>query len=379
MFRLNRLLRPRVLAVRATSDRGAVAVLTAVLLSAALIGFAVIAVDVGAAYDEHRQVRNGADAVALTVARSCARTTCDATTSATSANGQVANGNAIDGSTTVTRVCGTAPGLAACPTRTSAGSPLATCSTTAPTTRYVEVWTRTRTDRGGTGIDPAFAPRPTTVTACARAAYGTPRALVSGLPITISRCWLANYRTAHGGFAPSPPYSPNASAFASWESTVVLHQNSNNCAVSSAGKNAPGNFGYLDDGGAGPCQAYTEVNSTVGGDTGNGNPANRGCSDAYLRNLLNTVVYLPVFDPDATTGTGTNVEYTIVGYAAFYFTGWKLSSTENRSTVSGQVPCSNPNTCISGFFTRGLVPAPGPIDFTADSSQYGASVAALVP
>ena len=51
-------------------ERGASAVLVAILL-VPLLGFAAIALDVGALYVERGQLQNGADAAALAIAQDC--------------------------------------------------------------------------------------------------------------------------------------------------------------------------------------------------------------------------------------------------------------------------------------------------------------------
>ena len=340
-------------------DRGAVAVITAIFLSLTLFGLGMFAVDYGQAYDEHRQLRNAADAAAVAVAQSCARSTstttpCTAGTSGSSLAGLAANANSDDNATVIDRVCGTAPGLPVCPAPAPGGSVLSTCPP-APSSGpfYVEAWTRTGTPDGKNSLDPLFATAPTVVRACARAAYGAPRTMTSFLPITVPACMVVDYKADHEpDFAPLPPYSPNDQAYASYEVPVYL-KGGPSCK-SSAG---PGNFGWLDTNGTVPCQTVSIVNNTVGGSPGNGNPGSRGCSDAYMTSLLGTVIYLPVYT--ASSGNGANLTYTVGGYMGLYFTGWSLSGSSHASTITGKSPCGKPNTCISGFFVRGLLPTPG--------------------
>jgi len=52
-------------------DRGAVGIFTAIVVIV-LFGFMGLAVDVGAMYDERRQLANGADAAVLAIAEDCA-------------------------------------------------------------------------------------------------------------------------------------------------------------------------------------------------------------------------------------------------------------------------------------------------------------------
>ena len=80
---------------------------------------------------------------------------------------------------------------------------------------------------------------------------------------------------------------------ARYEEAIVLHTGGqgDEC-TDSAGKKAPGNFGYIEDGSA-ACPVVTQVNSTIGGDTGNA--LTRQCDTSYMTGLIGTVVFLPVF------------------------------------------------------------------------------------
>ena len=58
------------------------------------------------------------------------------------------------------------------------------------------------------------------------------------------------------------------------------------------------------------------------------------------------------------TGNGDNAYFHRAGYAAFYLSGYNMNVTGGipnfrRSLVSGNKPCGNPNTCISGWFVTG--------------------------
>ena len=68
----------------------------------------------------------------------------------------------------------------------------------------------------------------------------------------------------------------------------------------------------------------------------------------------------------ANKATGTNTYYHIMGYAAFYVTGWYFSNTAQPSIKSGMPPCSGGDRCISGWFLKDIIseadfttPAPG--------------------
>src|SRR5689334_9030817 len=100
-------------------ERGAVAILIAITLgTGVLLGSSALVVDVGKLYVEREQLTSGADAAALAVAQACGAGKCN---NASDGANQMhtarkyANVNAKDGHTAVTTLCGTWPGLPACP------------------------------------------------------------------------------------------------------------------------------------------------------------------------------------------------------------------------------------------------------------------------
>jgi Flp pilus assembly protein TadG len=82
---------------RLNSDRGAVGVFTAITI-VVLLGAVGLTIDVGALYRERRELRNGADAGALSIAEDCALglSTCN-TGQARAIAADYANANASDG------------------------------------------------------------------------------------------------------------------------------------------------------------------------------------------------------------------------------------------------------------------------------------------
>jgi hypothetical protein len=350
-----------------TDDRGAIAVMTAVLGSAVLFACAAIAIDVGALYSEHRQLQNGADAAAVAIAQSCAAGACN-----TGLAAGLADDNAVDATAGVAQVCGTAPGIAGCPAATESRASCRSVPAGAPP--YVEVHTRTR-NAGGSVVAPFFARlipgnedyAGTTVGACGRAAYGSPASAVSVLPVTVSQCVVDLYRAEHAGFAPWSLSGSSPSTLSQWDTEIELHQDTGPCSTGSSGQNAPGNFGFLA---SSACSATTTLGATQQGSTGNTNPKTLGCTDSYLSSLLGKVAYIPVFDTVTSGGS-----YHVVGYAALRFTGWQLSGTSHNSIATGRLPCAKPTTCVSGVFLRGLQPRPGPIGPAPD---FGATVVQLL-
>jgi hypothetical protein len=367
--------------LRLSDDRGTIAVVTAVLGSAVLFACAAIAIDVGALYTERRQLQSGADAAAIAIAQSCARGPCDIL-SAKSLAAELAGGNAVDGAADVPVVCGTALDVACLPSPESRASCDPVPTDPPP---YVEVHTRTRNPDGSGVVAPFFARAipgnedyaGTTVGACARAAYGSPKSAFSILPVTVSQCVVDDYVAAHdGGFAPWSLSESSPSTLGEWDpelgpwdAEIELHQDTGPCSTSSSGSNAPGNFGFLASNDE--CSATTTLDAWQPGSTGNANPKTLGCTDSYLASLLGKVAYIPVFD---TVTSGGN--YHVVGYAAFLFTGWQLSGTSHDSIATGELPCKKPTTCVSGVFLRGLQPTPGPIGPAAP--DYGATVVQLI-
>ena len=346
-------------------DRGIIAVLTALAGSAVLFFCAAIAIDIAALYSERRQLQNGADAAAVAIAQSCVRglNGTSPTGPCRTALADLAGANALDGRADAV-VCGTAPGLGSCPAPVT-GSRASCDGPPAGSPPYVEVHTSTRTT-GGTLVAPFFARALPGMAdydgvglgACARSGYGSPSTAVSVLPVTVSQCVVGDYRTRLGGFAPLSLLDAGAAALRPWEIQIELHQDSGPCTTNSSGQTASGNFGFITPDTA--CSVTTVVGSSLQGKTGNSPPS--GCTTSYMTARLAKVAYIPVFSTVA--GSGSSVTY-IVGYAAFYFTGWQLPGTSHNSILSGQPPCKKPTTCVAGVFVNGLSPTPGPISATS--------------
>ncbi len=356
-------------------DRGAIAIIVA-LMMVVLLGMATLVIDVGSLYAERRQLQNGADSAALAVAIDCAKTTCAGSSSAFATASRHANANANDGTATVTNVCGTAPGLPACspaPQVAAWDCPPQPASGPMATAPYVLV--RTQTLSNGTNVMPPFLARVlvsgytgTTVKACARAGYGAPSS-ATVISATESLCeW--NAATSNGtNYAPAPPYPPNPAA--SYDRVIYLHTTSKagSCPAGPSGADVSGGFGFLDDPN-GNCSTTVSSTGTYGDNTGTS--VSQPCKDALTAAQAGKyVIYLPVYN--SVTGTGTNGVYTLKGFAAFVLTGYHLPGFSIASWLTGAVPCSGSDKCISGFFTQGLIPAGG----TVGGVSMGATVIQL--
>jgi Flp pilus assembly protein TadG len=362
-------------------ERGAVAVIVTVLVGGGvLLGMGALVVDTGQMYTERAQLQNGADSGALAVALSCAKGSCS-----TSAATPEANGNSNDGTSNYT-VCGSAGGLASCPTPT----PTALSCTTTPSGSYAQVTTTTRNTDGTTLLPPVFGRavlggsyNGKTVHACAQAAWG-PVGAGTGIAVTYSLCtWNAG--TANGTkFAPPPPYAtwPPAGVPAypqktfsaalpglpGGEQVLQLHGSGNDCAGNpGSGWQLPGGFGFLDDPNN-DCTMTVDVNNTYPDRTGS--PVKNDCITAMQNAATNhTLLYLPIYD--GVQGTGGNGIYHLAGFAAFVLTGGNINGQaggfNQKSTISGNNYCKGSDRCLYGFFTQGLVPAgtPGGTNFGA--------------
>ncbi|WP_406637115.1 pilus assembly protein TadG-related protein [Pseudarthrobacter quantipunctorum] len=323
-------------------QRGAATIMVAVLM-VALLGFAALAVDVGAMYVEKAQIQNGADATALAIAGDCAKgLSCTAAMSA-SAN-RLADANANDSSTGV-------------------------FSVTQPNANTVRVETNAREAGSGNdhfslffartlGIDTAE------ITAVAEASWGPPES-GSTLPWTVSECVFRRYLTPSqlneldttGSFTGDPTATH-----------ILLRYDENapdypGCAAQNGYQ--PGGFGWLEttDG----CTAEIDVDATVEGQPGNHFPTAAEC-DAILASIMDQPALVPLFD-SATDG-GSNTVYTLVGFAAFQVTGYRFGgSLEIDDDLAPD--CSGNCRGLQGYFVRFVTLEEGAIS-TGGGPNFGA-------
>lgn len=267
---------------RLGDERGAVAVLVA-LLMVPLLGFAAIAIDVGALYVERGQLQNGADAAALAIAQDCAvaTPTC-ASASVTAASvtaAKLADDNANDGH--------------------------AAAKILNLRSNSVTVQTSTETEDGSTGLAHFFAPilgfDSTEVAATASSVWGAPYSGPAALPITFAHCSFDGRMGVH--------------------QVIRYDTNRPRCP----GTSLPGGFGWVRH--AGSCR----VDEVVVGGVLSSEPGNSPSQDC-LTNLnkmkadlllgKQVTVILPVHN-EAFGGGGSGT-YQTMGFAAFNITGWKF-------------------------------------------------------
>ncbi|BCW85145.1 MULTISPECIES: Tad domain-containing protein [Paenarthrobacter] len=344
MRRLKRLLTRR---LRRPADepneRGAAAILVAGMM-VVLLGFAALAVDVGALYAEKAQLQNGADAAALAIATDCANGSCG---DSSATGNQFANSNANDN---------------------ASGA-----SVTFPASSTVRVATNARDTAGQDSFSLYFARilgfDTTPVNAVAEAQWGAP-SKASTLPWTVSECVFKKY------LSPTQLASLNSTGNFTGDpipTHLLLRYDENTPTVPGcAAQNGyqPGGFGWLvTDAG---CSTEISLNATVNGQPGNHFPNAAGCN-AALANIMSEPALIPLFN--SATGNGSNAKYTLIGFAAFQVTGYKFSGS--GAVVDPLAPSCNGNCRgLQGYFTR-FVSLDEGMQPTGGTTNYGASVVYL--
>lgn len=327
----------------ARHDSGAVLVIVAILM-VAFLGISALVIDFGSIYVERRELQNGADAAALAVAMDCAGANdCDADTSTPRARDlaiKYAGLNAgKDGLSNVDlpTPCGLGQHLGSCPQPQSAARAMNDGAT-----GWVLVQTSTKT-ANGTTIDYRFIPGGKKVTARAVAAWGPPGAATT-IPLILSAC---EYLDA-GGIVPS---EGGTATLPNLPSTIYFHTSTQAvpCPATPSGGDAPGGFGWLAT--SLGCAATIDAGKWIPASTGVPPPAT--CNPIEWRNKD---IVLAIFD--RTNGaTGANLEYHVLGFAAFHLTGYSFNpgfwsadpSIRNPHGLCPAAPGSS-GVCITGRF-----------------------------
>jgi hypothetical protein len=336
---------------RLTEQDGAVSVLVGILV-VTLFGTGAMAVDVGNLYWERRQLQNGADAAALAAAQ-------DYATGSGGTAEQTARSFATANNTRGAFLEEFRPTASTVTVVTRTGAIEAAGSLTS--------WLA-----GVIGHDDYFA------RATATAAWGSPAGLASAIPVVLSHCEWEAYTVAQGGYAPPPPYDGGYPS----ETVVYFHDTTESapseCYHGPAGSDLPGGFGYLQTVDNKTCVVESDTENWFDDSTGNSVPS--GCKNGDFAALVGTVIPLPVFD--RVNGlNGSNGQYEVGGYAAFYLTGYHLGgSFKHDSIVTGAPPCAaDPTTgsqrCLSGFFVEMLLPGDGVV---SGGTSYGVQVIQLI-
>jgi hypothetical protein len=368
---VHRLIR-RLREVRHRGERGAVALLVAILAgSGVLFAAGALVVDIGAAYAERAQLQNGADGAALAAARQCALDTpsCSGATGADTAAGWFADANANDGTSAVTMVCGHDRNgrLQPCPTP---DRELPGCGP-APGDglNYVEVHTRTRTDTGSRFLPVAFgravlgAAYPgMSEQACARASWGppTPSTDMAALGITVSRSEWLNAVGLDCAESTLPQYGRVR--------TLTFHDpgttSGTTCGADNgggAGADSPGAFGLTEPSATNPCMTQFTTGSgsgttTYGVVTGRQPKTFGSCLASQLRPAIDSgrVQFLPVYDDRIPIAGGSKGEYALWRISAFVITGYCWGGI--AYPASGTASCTSSTDSITGYFSQAVMP-----------------------
>ncbi|MCZ2814848.1 Tad domain-containing protein [Modestobacter sp. VKM Ac-2984] len=309
---------------RLGDEHGAAAVVLA-LLMVPMLGFAAIAVDVGALYAERARLQTAADAAAFAVAQDCARGACGDMVATASAVVAANDGDAS-----------TAP-----PVLSSAPLSVQVTGTTP-----VEHW-----------FAPVIGHDATAVEATATVGWGSPDAGTAVLPLTFS--WCEFERQTHGGL-------PSATTV----HTINLTKSTPDgmSCTGPSGNFVPGGFGYLDSD-PGTCRASSAIGNRSYSSTGNTPPSS--CSAADVTSWIGRTILLPIFDDH--DGTGDNAWYHVYGYAAFRLTGFHFGGQFSTSPK----PCSGNDRCVSGYFTR-FVDLSEAFSYSSDAPALGTNILRLI-
>ena len=320
------------------NEDGAVLIFVALIL-VVVIGFGSIAVDAGALYQEHRELQNGADAAALSLAQSCSKgntiAACTVGFADVDAHAEVmADPNAEDDTMDATvDMSQWAQNKVTVTTSTIDGS-------NAPgqlTMQFAKIF----------GIDTAA------TTARTRVKWGSPAmGGIGTLPLVISACEFERFGGVGGGTATAPWTTAQNGPL------QVLNFHSGGAAqdcAAQAGQDTdgdnrlPGGFGWIDT--TGNCSSLINANGTAPADVGAA-PDQNDCSPTYVQNnIYQKVIYVPVFT-DLNGLSGNNGAYTLSYYAAFYVAAYNFGG-QYKQPAGYQCPAGGSARCLSGWFTAG--------------------------
>lgn len=327
------------------SDRGAVAVLVALLMPVFLI-LAALAIDVAAMYSEKQQLQNGADAAALAVAQDCTRNKClDAMGTAL----EMVQANKNNGQASATFI-----------------DPVTGLIKPAPTENDGTVTVRTQGAHEH-WFAPIIGIHETTIRTQSSAQWGYPVGGTAVMPLVLSWCELqaqvgvSTIRDSTGKII-----GLDLGAVAPTPHTIYMTKSSRTDCTGPSNLMMPGGFGWVTPDGLICTEVTSEVGDVVSSDPGNSPP--NVCQPRDFSKWIGQTVLLPVFDA---AGAGT---YKIFGYAAFTLTGFNFAGQFEYPT--GAAPCRGNERCIRGTFDR-FIDLTDNFDYSPNGPRLGAAVVAL--
>src|SRR5690625_4287336 len=288
--------------LRLNDDRGAVAVIVAILM-VPLLGFAAISIDIAATHAERQQLQTGADAAALAIAQDCARGGCDEP-AATAQQFATLNSNTGNAVASLPRV----------PTE-------ATGRVTVANTATRDHW-----------FAPVLGVDSTEIQTSATASWGSPIGGTSALPMIFSLCDFYAEATEDG--------RPSGR-----EQVIITTPAGDGCTSAEGPHYMPGGFGWLERDSNHSCETTTRIGQKAYSERGN---SPKQCD---LSTIRNRTILVPIFDNtniESIGGNGRGGWYEVYGYAAFHVTGYHFSGQRWNS------PCSGNQRCIQGYFTTML-------------------------
>jgi Flp pilus assembly protein TadG len=343
----------RMITRRARFDEAGGTLIFVAIAMVVLIGFAALAIDLGRAYGERRELQTGADAGALAIAYDCVAGLCGGAYDEASTADTFADLNVKDGTATISEVA----------LDTGAGT--------------VRVETRTEDELGNNDFDMLLATVlgviDFDIRADATVAWGPFGGGVT-LPLAFSECEWEQFGepgfVEDGGFlhrkaSVDAGLLPPASgyAYASEYVRIYFHGDQEvdeglDCHESPSGQDLAGGFGWLYP--TSGCSRPVEIGEWVPVDPGEGTP--NACRVA-LDSLIGEVVLIPYFDDLRDTGAGA--EYQIAGIGALYVTGFSFPAAEHGSIIPGETdPCplqSTSDRCMEGYMIGDWVAEGGDI------------------
>ena len=292
-----------------------------------LIGFAAFAVDVGALYQEKRELQNGADAASIAGAQDCATAVPCPSGALDSTVDQYANANANDGASAADVISvtgGVAEGSLTVETTTIDGN------NGQPFLTHWFAW--------------AFGEDSSTSEVVAQAtATWTRIGGAETVPLTMSQCEFNRFTT--DGTVYESEFLPGNQKIVEFHDGNAVEP----CHSSSSGADIPGGFGWLTTDGS-SCEAQVTADQWASEDPGSS--ASTGCDPTVIRALLGSTILIPIFDN--VTGLGANGQYHIYGFAAFQLTSYRLGGSPDwNGALPSYAACGSGDVrCVGGHFTQ---------------------------
>ena len=297
------------------------------LLLVVLLALAGIVIDLGALFQERRELRNAADAAVLAIAEDCGTGAqpCDTDTAFGTA-GFYANANVEDG----------AAGITSLDLDLDAQSVRVVTHAVDP-------------ESGQQGVEVSFMKilgfDRMTVNAPAAAIWGHPRS-GGGIPITYELCEFEK---------------------TGLDNTVILSfhdpqdrdvEEDPDCAAGPAGSDAPGAFGWLEPIEKKTCWVELSIDSWDNGPTvgvGVGGPTFCTAQEIYDA-IYRKIVMVPLYSD--VRGEGSNTEYYVVGFGGFFVEMYRLGNSGDpqgplyRMPEDFVCPDGPSEACLVGHFTE---------------------------